>query len=105
MPSGPAADAIEDHYMAVVKRNRPEDVRAMPRLLGITTRAIQDGGCDFLGQVAGDFELVTGPMGQLFTPYDVSRLIAEMTLDTVGEVIAEQGFVTVQEPACGAGGR
>ena len=27
-----------------------------------------------------------------------------MTLDTVGEVIAEQGFVTVQEPACGAGG-
>ncbi len=104
LPPGPAADAIEAQYMAVVKRNRPEDVRAMPRLLGITTLAIQDGGCDFLGQVAGDLELVTGHMGQFFTPYDVSRMIAEMTLDTVGEVIAEQGFVTVQEPACGAGG-
>jgi len=104
MAPGPAADAIEAEYMAAVKRNRVEDVRAMPRLLGITTLAIQDGGCDFLGQVASDLELVTGHMGQFFTPYDVSRMIAEMTLDTVGEVIAEQGFVTVQEPACGAGG-
>ena len=43
-------------------------------------------------------------MGQFFTPYDVSRMMAEMTFDTVDEIIAEQGFVTVQEPACGAGG-
>jgi type I restriction-modification system DNA methylase subunit len=31
-------------------------------------------------------------------------MIAEMTFDTAGEIIAEQGFITVQEPACGAGG-
>jgi hypothetical protein len=104
MPPGPEADGIEAQYMAVVGRNQPEDVRAIPRLLGITALAVQDGGCDFLGQVAGDLELVTGHMGQFFTPYDVSRMMAEMTLDTVDEVIAEQGFVTVQEPACGAGG-
>ncbi len=104
MPPGDAADAIEAQYMAVVKRNRPEDVRAMPRLLGITALAVQEGGCDFLGQVTGDLELINGHMGQFFTPYDVSRMIAELTLDTVDEVIAEQGFVTVQEPACGAGG-
>src|ERR1700722_14722870 len=101
---GPAADAIEDQYMAVVKRNRVEDVRAMPELLAITTLAVQEGGCDFLGQVVGDLELMTGHMGQFFTPYDLSRMMAELTLDTVDEIIAEQGFVTVQEPACGAGG-
>lgn len=104
LPPGEQADAIEAHYMAVVKRNQVDDVRAMPKLLGITALAVQQGGCDFLGQVAGELELVTGHMGQFFTPYDVSRLIAELTLDTVDEVIAEQGFVTVQEPACGAGG-
>lgn len=104
LPPGPAADAIEAQYMAVVARNKVEDVRAMPKLLGITALAVQAGGCDFLGQVVGDLELINGHMGQFFTPYDVSRMIAEMTLDTVGEVIAEQGFVTVQEPACGAGG-
>jgi N-6 DNA Methylase len=101
---GPEAEAIEEQYMAVVKRNAADDVRKIPELLAVTALAMQEGGCDFLGQVAGDLGLVTGHMGQFFTPYDVSRMIAELTLDTVDEIIAEQGFVTVQEPACGAGG-
>lgn len=104
LPPGAQADMIEAQYMAVVGRNQADDVHAMPRLLGITALAVQQGGCDFLGQVAGELELISGHMGQFFTPYDVSRMIAELTLDTVDEVIAEQGFVTVQEPACGAGG-
>jgi len=104
LPPGPAADAIEERYMAVVKRNRPEDVRAMPELLGITALAVREGGSDFLGQVVVELELRSDHMGQFFTPYDVSRMMAEMTFDTVDEIIAEQGFVTVQEPACGAGG-
>jgi len=101
---GPEADAIEAQYMAVVGRNAVEDVRAMPELLGITALAVQDGGCDFLGQVVVELGLPSQHMGQFFTPYDVSRMMAEMTFDTVDEIIAEQGFVTVQEPACGAGG-
>ena len=104
LPPGPAADALEDQYMVVVKRSAHDDVRKMPTLLGITALAVQEGGCDFLGQVVADLELINGHMGQFFTPYDVSRMIAEMTFDTVDEIIAEQGFVTVQEPACGAGG-
>src|SRR5262249_18905078 len=104
VPPGPATDAIEERYMAVVRRDKLEDVRPVPALLALTTLAVQDGGCDFLGQVTGDLGMVTGHMGQFFTPYDVSRMIAELTLDTVDEVIADQGFVTVQEPACGAGG-
>jgi type I restriction-modification system DNA methylase subunit len=105
LPAGAEADAIEERYMAVVRRNKPEDVRqAIPKLFGITALAVQDGGCDFLGQVVVELELPSQHMGQFFTPYDVSRMIAELTLDTVEEIIAEQGFVTVQEPACGAGG-
>jgi hypothetical protein len=103
LPPGPEADAIEARYMAVVKRNRLEDVRAMPRLFGMAALALKDGGCDFLGQVAVELELRSDHMGQFFTPYDVSRMTAEMTFDTADEVIAEQGFVTMQEPACGAG--
>jgi hypothetical protein len=104
LPPGPAADAIEDQYMAVVRRNTPEDVRAMPRLLGIATLAIGEGGCDFLGQVVVELELANAHMGQFFTPYDVSRMMAEMTMQDAGQVIAERGFVTVHEPASGAGG-
>ena len=104
LPPGPAADAIEAQYMAVVARNTPEDVRAMPELLGIAALAVQAGGCDFLGQVVGDLELLNEHMGQFFTPYDLSRMIAEMTLQDAGELIREKGFVTVAEPASGAGG-
>jgi hypothetical protein len=104
LPPGPAADAIEDQYMSVVKRNTPEDVRALPELLGITALAVQEGGCDFLGQVIVDLELRNDHMGQFFTPYDVSRMIAEMTLQDAGELIRAKGFVTLMEPASGAGG-
>ncbi len=104
LPPGPAADAMEDQYMAVVKRNTPEDVRAMPELLGITTLAVQEGGCDFLGQVVVELELSNEHMGQFFTPYDVSRMMAEMILADAGEVMKERGFITLHEPASGAGG-
>ena len=57
LPPGPAADAIEERYMAVVKRNKLEDVRAMPKLLGIAAQAIEGGGCDFLGEVVVELEL------------------------------------------------
>ncbi len=104
LPPGPAADAIETHYMDVVRRNRLEDVRAMPQLLGIAAAAVQEGGADFLGQVTGELELINGHMGQFFTPYDVSRMMAEITLQDAGELIREKGFVTLMEPASGAGG-
>lgn len=101
---GPAADALEAQYMAVVARNQPDNVRTIPELFAMTALAVEQGGCDFLGQVVVDLELPSQHMGQFFTPYDVSRMVAEMTFDTVDEIIAEQGFVTMQEPACGAGG-
>ncbi len=104
LPPGPAADQIEAAYMGVVARNAAEDVRAMPELLAITSLAVQDGGSDFLGQVVGDLELVNGHMGQFFTPYDVSRMMAEITLQDAGELIRDKGFITLIEPASGAGG-
>ena len=51
--------------MAVVRRNTPEDMRAMPELLGVTALAGQGGGCDFLGQVSVELELPTHPLSQL----------------------------------------
>ena len=76
----------------------------MPELLGITALAVHDGGCDFLGQVVVELELPNAHMGQFFTPYDVSRMMAEMTIQDGGEIIAEQGFVTRAGAGSGAGG-
>jgi len=104
LPPGPEADAFEARYMNVVARYPPDDIRSMPKLLALTQLAVGSGGCDFLGDIAGELELLDARLVQLITPYPLSRLIVEMTLHDAGAIIAERGFVTLQEPASGAGG-
>lgn len=104
MPPGPEADAIEDRYMAIVGRHRPDDIRAMPELLTILHLAVAEGGCDFLGSVAGELGALDGRSGQFFTPFEVSRMMADSVLQDASSIIEAQGFVTIDEPACGAGG-
>ena len=43
-------------------------------------------------------------IGQFFTPYDVARMMTMMSLQDAGALIAQNGFLTLQEPASGAGG-
>lgn len=98
-------EALEAQYMSVVGRYRDkDDVRKMPEMVGIALGEIGNGGCDFLGMVAGELEVLDAKLGQFFTPYEVSRMMAEISLPDVDEKIAEHGFITVQEPAAGAGG-
>ena len=104
-PCPTKAAQIEAAYMQTVATYRdPEDVRRMPELLAIATTALTAGGCDFLGEVAGEIGALDGKLGQFFTPYEVSRLIVEMTLADAPALIERQGFITIQEPAAGAGG-
>lgn len=104
-PSLEQRDQLEQQYMEVVARYRKkDDIRKMPELLGITIEAINLGGLDFLGAVAGELEVLDAKLGQFFTPYHVSRCMAEISMSAVGSIIEENGFVTVQEPAVGAGG-
>lgn len=60
---------------------------------------------DFLGVLYGDLGLLTSKKGQFFSPYNVCRMMAETTLskDEVENRIKEHGYITVNDPACGAG--
>lgn len=97
-------DALEAEYMAVVARYPGQDLKPMANLLGRASMALCGGGCDFLGLVAGEIGMLDARMGQFFTPYDVSRMMAEITLNGADKIIAEKGFITVSEPAAGAAG-
>jgi hypothetical protein len=79
VPPGPGADAFEERYMKVVARYPPDDIRTMPKLLALTQLAVAQGGCDFLGTIAGGLQLLDARLGQLITPYPLSRLIPETT--------------------------
>jgi hypothetical protein len=97
-------EKIEERYMDVVKRHEKDDVRKMPELLALTTMALESGE-DFLGLVAGELELLNTRGGQFFTPWAICEMMARMTIegDGIAEIIAEKGFLTLAEPACGAG--
>jgi hypothetical protein len=102
-PTLERAQELEDRYMQIVGTYRDKDtVRAYPELLAIAWRGVRHG--DFLGAVATELEALNTRLGQFFTPYHVSRMMATMALQDAADIIARSGFVTFQEPASGAGG-
>lgn len=96
-------DALEARYMQIVGTYRDKNaIRAYPELVGLVAQNVKR--MDFLGQVATEIGSLNAAQGQFFTPFEVSRLMAEMTLGDYEPIIQERGFLTVQEPAAGAGG-
>lgn len=65
-------------------------------------KGVQSG--DFLGSIAAQIGALNSEQGQFFTPYHISRLMAEMTIGEHEPRIAEKGYMTMQEPAAGASG-
>ena len=98
-----AGDKLEARYMQIVNNYRDKDaVRAYPELIGMVAKNVPHS--DFLGEVAGTIGALNSSQGQFFTPYCISRLMAEMTFGEKESIIETQGYITLQEPACGGGG-
>lgn len=105
-PNATERDRLEAQYMEVVKRYRnKDDIREnMPKLLSLTVLGLSNGNCDFLGEVAGELGVLDAKLGQFFTPYHISKMMAQINLVGAKEHIEQKGYLTVQEPAVGAGG-
>lgn len=91
--------------MRTVEQREAEYIRRMPELLALLQLGLFEG-CDFLGEVSGELGSLNEHMGQFFTPYAIALVNARLSVDRelVETAIAERGYMTVQEPACGAGG-
>ena len=96
-----AAEALEARYMATIGRYDKDQAPAFPELLGLTAAAAGSG--DFLGQIYLDMGLDDRRRGQVFTPWDVAKMMAGITLGNAEDAFADKPVVTVAEPACGAG--
>ncbi len=60
---------------------------------------------DLLGDLYMQLNMGEGALGQVFTPYNVSYLMAE-TVCNIGEIkskIEANGYITINEPTCGGG--
>lgn len=96
--------AREARYMQIVGEYERDEVQRFPQLLAVLVDWLECGLDDCLGKLFMSLELGDSFKGQFFTPFELSRLMAGLTFGGAREAIERQGFVTVSEPACGAGG-
>ncbi|WP_257807073.1 N-6 DNA methylase [Burkholderia glumae] len=101
-------DAREARYLEVIKPYQADELRAFSEMLANLMLAFLDLSkmgefADVLGSLYMRLELGNDRAGQFFTPYNVSRMMGQMQVGD-GTDIRARDFVTVSDPACGAGG-
>jgi hypothetical protein len=94
----------EDRYHEILKNYDETERAVFPKLLGLTVLGLESLDSDFLGEMFMGLELSNHYRGQFFTPFHLCQLMAKVTIgDDTKEKIEAKGFITVNEPACGAG--
>ena len=96
----------EDEYLAIVKRYKKAELDSIAELFALTVLALENNPAqDFLGELYMNLNLSNHWKGQFFTPWSVSEMMARITLsaDDLKTRIQEQGYISVCDPACGAG--
>jgi len=99
-------DQREANYMRIVQKYSEDELKVFPEFFTHIVLGIEENpDCDFLGELYMDLELGNKHAGQFFTPYDVCRVMAEVTIneDLLKSQIEEHGWISVNDCACGAG--
>lgn len=100
------ADKREEQYMTIIKKYTPEELNVFPQLFALIVSGMEeDPDHDILGELYMQLELGNVHAGQFFTPYSICKLMAQVTMDEQ-KVLAELdrcGYITISDPACGAG--
>ena len=92
----------EQTYLDVVKKY--EDPSVLSFLYANIIQAFDNNPeQDYLGTLYQSLNLSSHYKGQFFSPMSVCRLMATAQLADAKDQIEEKGFITVHDPACGAG--
>lgn len=93
----------EDDYLRRAARYNPEQLDRFAHVLALVSIELERAPRDVLGEVYMSLEIAAREQGQFFTPYSVCELIAALTVPDSIERLADAPFITLYEPACGAG--
>ena len=95
--------AREERYLQIAKSYDRTELERFAQMLGCVTLALEDGMHDCLGKLFMALEMSNHWKGQYFTPWELCGLMARVTLTDTREQIQARGYITVSEPAAGAG--
>jgi len=96
----------EKRYLAKIARYDKAEQALFPQMLAALVDRMEEGPDDVLGRLFGELDLGNSARGQFFTPYELCRLMARVQVGdpaTLRATVEREGFITVNEPACGAG--
>jgi len=95
-------EGVESQYAEVAKQYTKDEIEKHAHLLAITVDALEEREQDFLGEVFTFGEFTNDRNGQFFTPYNISKMMADMI---IGErEFPEHRVCRINDPTCGAGG-
>lgn len=95
--------SLEEEYLAIARRYQADDMTRIAHLLGCLSGALDCQPGDFLGQIFMSLEIGSSEMGQFFTPYSLSQLMARLTVGDARQRLEKAPFIMLDEPAAGAG--
>ena len=94
----------ENLYLKVISNYNKEQSAIFPELFAQLVLALEENPeQDFLGDAFMALGLGSNWKGQFFTPYHISKAMAEMMLSGMEKNIEEMGWISINDPACGAG--
>lgn len=102
---GEFAKQREDMYLELARKYDQREMECFAQILAEVVSAMDSSpDQDFLGELFMALGLGNEWKGQFFTPYDVCRSMAAMTYgDDLKDRINREGWISVNDPACGAG--
>jgi len=94
----------EKLYLRTIGKYKKDEQQIFPQLFAETVLALEENpDQDFLGKIYMSAGLGDNNRGQVFTPYNICQMMAEMIMGNLAAEAKEKGFVTVSDPTCGAG--
>lgn len=96
-------EKLEAEYLQIAGKYPREELILFCELFGRLVLLLDTEPRDVLGELYMSLDLGNAGTGQYFTPSDVSELMAQISyVESLRKL--STSFVTVSEPACGAGG-
>lgn len=97
-------DEREKRYLRIITKYNKQEQKLFPELFAYVVAALEENPeQDFLGSIYMDLGLNSKEHEQIFTPYPICRLMAEITIDDLVSQVETKGVVEIDDCCCGAG--
>lgn len=94
----------EELYRRTMCKYSPDEQENMTAAAGLYFRLVDENPFqDLLGDLYMRLGLGESKAGQFFTPYNICRMMAKVQVDSALEKIGREGWISVNDCACGGG--